>query len=546
MKFVSTDSSKQTRRVSFREALVEPIPGLGHLWMPEILEPIEWPAKGAPLKAFIDATMKYFAPECWDSAFLNEFAFEPVLVERRFRNRSVMELQLYHGETESFKDVGCFVAAKMYNRLFDRAVHRVIVATSGDTGGAVAAAFAKDNGIPVTVLYPKGKISPYQEKQIVNLEDPYHRVLPIAVSGDFDRCQKIAKQVLMRFPKQVLSSNSISLARLLPQIGYHAWVARQTSKPCVLVIPSGNMGNCVAALMCKRMGATIARVHIACNENNAVARYINHETLEFSPKPTVVTPASAMDVGKASNFVRLAHLGAKEDAAVSAGFTTSSNISIVRNEIGVCPHTACGYDNLIHIPYAEPCVVVVATASPRKFISRSSPRTPIDRAIFNRPHKLHVSAFKTVFLVGPPNTGKSTLAKHFNGQSWKTKTPLEIQSIIEENNVPHGVVALCPYIIDFFKIIESIRRVPSSCILYLNASAQNINIRQGDKPWDDNMVEWFSRYQNESRSNTTAVDSLYYLLRAKNRKYMSCSDIMISTNYTPIKKCIQTIAELVV
>jgi threonine synthase len=535
MKFVSTNSDDGTGSVTFLEALTNPLPSRGHLWMPETLAPIEWPSKDRPFADFVNAAMEYFCPESWEATFLDYFSFQPVLKPRTFRNRSVSELQLFHGDTESFKDVGCFCAAKLYNHLFEADKYRVIVATSGDTGGAVAAAFATENGIPCTVLYPKGKISPYQEKQIVELLDPYHRVLPIAVSGDFDRCQKIAKQLLTAFPRQLLSSNSISLARLLPQIGYHAWAAAQDpDRPCTLIIPSGNMGNCVAALMAKRMGAPIARVHIACNENNAVAEYINHRTKTFEPKPTVVTPASAMDVGKASNFVRLEYLGAREDAAVSAGSASSTNIAIVQNETGVCPHTACGYDNLIHVPYADPRVIVVATASPAKFLARASPRAPIDRAQFNRIHRLHHCGFRTVFLVGPPNAGKGSIVDALQGTCWKSKENYEVQNLL--NNVPDGVIALNPFIVDTYKTMELIRQVRCSCIVYLSASSMSIRERQKDRIWGKRMTAWMlSTHHN--------VD---HFLQARLRKYLTYSDIIISTDYTPIGKCIRTLQHLVV
>ena len=145
MKFVSTDP-RDVRQVTCRHTLVQPIPSTGHLWMPENIANIHWPPKDAPLKMFIDAVMKTFGPDCWNTSFLTDFTFQPTLVRRWFRNRELFELQLWHGETESFKDVGCFVAAKIYNHLFDKKNHRVVVATSGDTGGAVAAACAKENG----------------------------------------------------------------------------------------------------------------------------------------------------------------------------------------------------------------------------------------------------------------------------------------------------------------------------------------------------------------------------------------------------------------
>ena len=337
---------------------------------------------------------------------------------------------MFHGPTESFKDVGCFVAAQIYHKLFDRTKYRVIVATSGDTGGAVAHAFAQLNGLPVTILYPRGKISPYQEKQITGVEDPYHRILPLSVSGDFDKCQKLAKQLIMSHPT-LLSSNSISLARLLPQIAFHSWCAMQMDSPCTLVIPSGNMGNACSAFLAKYMGAPIKAVHIACNANDVVARFIQNR--DATPQPTIQTPATAMDVGKPSNWIRLQFLGVtSENDHVTASSTPSPTITTIRNEIGVCPHTAVGYHATCQLPYTDDSIVVVATASPVKFTHNISPRHALDRCRYNRPHKLHHVAYRTVFLIGPPCVGKESIAKQTQGHIWKTKTKTQIWDSIKE------------------------------------------------------------------------------------------------------------------
>ena len=411
MHFVSTDGSQ---RVSFEETLRRPIPSPGHLWVPEHVPKVAWPPSSAPIDAFVNTVLEAFTPPKFHGATVN---MPLKLVQRE---EGLAELQLFHGPTEAFKDLGCQVAAHVYSKCFSASEKRVYVATSGDTGGAVASAFAAhESGVPATILYPLGKISPYQEKQMVEIAARTPRVAVVAVEGDFDRCQKAAKTILASTPKAI-SANSISLARLLPQIAYHAWAAAQLPG-VALVVPSGNMGNACAAVFAKQMGADISHVHIACNANDGVARYLQKDDPSYTPKPTIATPATAMDVGKPSNWARLEWLGVgPETPYVSASSTPSSTIRNYQERWGVCPHTAVGYAAAEGLDF--PLVCVLATASPVKF-RRFSPRVPKDLARVAHPEVLPSLSKRRLVFVGLPKTGKRTLQRRFPGSTLHSDDP---------------------------------------------------------------------------------------------------------------------------
>lgn len=395
MQYISTDKTDQ-QKVSFKHTLCNPIPSPGHLWIPEKITSAQFPSKDCDLKDFVHCVMSVFAPDIWRKDMLDNFVMPLALTPKKFRNRDMFELELFHGPTEAFKDVGCFVAAQVYKEMFDPEKYRVIVATSGDTGGAVAHAFSETNGLPVTVLYPMNRISPYQERQIVHVKDPYYRITPAAVDGDFDQCQKIAKDILMKHP-HTISSNSISLVRLLPQIAYHAWCAAQFDDPVTLIVPSGNMGNTCSAIMAKQMGANIRSIHIACNENDSVERFINHKDTTYCPKNTVQTLATAMDVGKPSNFVRLTHLvNLRTCDFITASRTDNDDIQKIKSEMNCCPHTAVGYHASLFVN--EKPLVVLATASPKKFTERVANPLHLCRTV--QTQYLHLCKYKLLWLVG--------------------------------------------------------------------------------------------------------------------------------------------------
>ena len=297
-------------------------------------------------------------------------------------------LELFHGPTAAFKDFGARFLAACMSRLRkpEQRPLTILVATSGDTGGAVAAAFHGRPGIEVAVLFPKGLVSPTQERQLTCWGG---NVKSFAVRGTFDDCQRLVKQAFLdpglREQTELSSANSINLGRLLPQAVYYAATSlgiwRQYGEPVSFVIPSGNLGNAAACIWARKVGLPIGEVVLAHNANRTVPDYL--ETGDWKPRPSVATLASAMDVGNPSNMERLRALFPELGdmrSAVSA-FTVTDDAIRTRiwagfEEFGQvwCPHTATAaeaYERLCVArqvaPKRQGRWVVVATAHPAKF-----------------------------------------------------------------------------------------------------------------------------------------------------------------------------------
>jgi threonine synthase len=294
-------------------------------------------------------------------------------------------LELFHGPTAAFKDFGArFLAAALARlRHGNAAPLTVLVATSGDTGGAVAAAFAGRPGFRVIVLYPKGMVSERQERQLTCWTD---NVQALRVRGDFDACQRMVKEAFqdgnLRERFRLTSANSISLGRLLPQMVYYASSSleyeRRHGVAPGFIVPSGNLGNATAAFWAKRLGLPIREIVLATNSNETLTRFL--ATGPWEPRPTVATLASAMDVGNPSNMERLADLhgglpGARE--ALHASLVTDEQIRAAI-QTGVerwgevwDPHTATAV--VVRERLTSPDWVLVATAHPAKFDSIVEP-----------------------------------------------------------------------------------------------------------------------------------------------------------------------------
>lgn len=293
-------------------------------------------------------------------------------------------LELFHGPTAAFKDFGARFLAACMSRLRtpgERPLN-ILVATSGDTGGAVAAAFHRLAGIEVSVLFPKGLVSPTQEHQLTCWGD---NVKSFRVHGTFDDCQRMVKAAFMdaqlnaRF--ELSSANSINLGRLLPQAVYYAAASlagwSQHGEPVSFVVPSGNLGNVVAGLWARRLGMPIGEFVLAHNLNRTVPDFLASGRVE--PRPSIPTLASAMDVGNPSNLERLRSLYpdlAQLRATISADVVTDEQIRArIRTgfaEYGQiwCPHTATAAEVYARLPAAkrrEGRWVLVATAHPAKF-----------------------------------------------------------------------------------------------------------------------------------------------------------------------------------
>ena len=293
-------------------------------------------------------------------------------------------LELFHGPTAAFKDYGARFLANTLGRLrgdTGETPLTILVATSGDTGSAVAAAFHRRPGFRVVILYPDGRVSKRQAHQLGCFGD---NVLALRVPSGFDQCQALAKQAFsdsgLRAKVPLSSANSISLGRLLPQATYYAFASllhqRATSRPLSFIVPTGNLGNAVAALIAKRAGLPIHRVLFATNRNRTVPEFI--ETGEYHARPSVGTLANAMDVGDPSNVARLRFMMTKDPSLRAALSALSVDDEIIRARIGsgeadygkvFCPHTACGIEMLENERRAgsKDDFCVVATAHPSKF-----------------------------------------------------------------------------------------------------------------------------------------------------------------------------------
>jgi threonine synthase len=316
-------------------------------------------------------------------------------------------LELFHGPTAAFKDVGARFLARSLARLPVRTdrPRTVLVATSGDTGGAVAAAFHGQPGTEVVVLFPKGRISARQEKQLTGWGG---NVRALAVRGDFDDCQRLAKAAFadpsLRDARDLTSANSINLGRLLPQMSYYADASiryrRERGVAPGFVIPTGNVGNAVACLWARESGLPIGEVVLATNANDVIPEYL--ETGEWRPRPTTATLANAMDVGNPSNMERLFALCPDAESARRAVRALAVDDAAIRDRIrrGPAewgetwdPHTAAAVDVRERIGGDDR--VIVATAHPAKFediveplIGREVPVPPALAALLDRPSRV--------------------------------------------------------------------------------------------------------------------------------------------------------------
>lgn len=293
-------------------------------------------------------------------------------------------LELFHGPTLAFKDVGArFMAGCLgyFVRKNQLGKVTVLVATSGDTGGAVANGFLGVEGIEVVILYPKGKVSEIQEKQLTTLGQ---NITALEVRGSFDDCQDMVKQAFLdediRQKRQLTSANSINVARWLPQMFYYflAWKQlKQRQEKLVFSVPSGNFGNICAGMLAREMGLPIAHFVAANNANDVVTRYL--KTAEFAPRPSVHTLSNAMDIGNPSNFVRVlelfnnqfAHLKGQLSSFSYSDQQTTRAIKQVYEQTGYMmdPHGAVGYLGLREFQKDHPEYygVFLETAHPVKF-----------------------------------------------------------------------------------------------------------------------------------------------------------------------------------
>lgn len=415
MQFCSTRGD-QTDVVGFGAALQHGLAPDGGLYVPsnfprlapgDFAADLSLPAVAERLIAPFVAADATLAPQL-QAIVAEAFDFPAPMVPIGSDGRYAV-LELFHGPTAAFKDFGARFLAACFQRLrrADALPVNILVATSGDTGGAVAAAFHRRPGMQVTVLFPKGRVSPAQQQQLTCWGD---NVRALAVRGSFDECQALVKQAFvdpgMRRQFELSSANSINLGRLLPQAVYYAasslaaW--RQHGEPLSFIVPSGNLGNAVACCWARHIGLPIGQIVLAHNANRTVPEYLDSGT--WRPRPSLTTLASAMDVGEPSNMERLRALFPDIDAMRSALSAVSIDDAAIAARITAdylawgtvwCPHTATAAEAWARMPEAaqrERRWCIVATASPAKFaeiveplIGRKVEVPPSLRALYERP-----------------------------------------------------------------------------------------------------------------------------------------------------------------
>jgi threonine synthase len=384
-------STRGAGPVTLDEALVSGIAPDGGLFLPRTLPQFTVDEFGGA-GAIPDIAARLLEP-IFDGSTLSDdlhailgetFSFPIPVTPLRAGSGSAALLELYHGPTAAFKDVGAgFLAACLTRLEGDEADPlTILVATSGDTGGAVAAAFNERPGMRVVVLFPDGRVSDRQAHQLTCWGD---NVLSLRVRGAFDDCQALVKSALSdpglgaRF--RFSSANSINIGRLLPQSTYYAHAslghfARTGRKPG-FIVPTGNLGNALACVMAREMGLPIGPIILATNANRTISDYF--ETLKWLPRPSVQTLASAMDVGDPSNMERLRSLVGDADVLRERlGVLTVTDDLIeaaIRRDFdefgfATCPHTATAthtwrqLDDALKIDHDW---ILVATAHPAKF-----------------------------------------------------------------------------------------------------------------------------------------------------------------------------------
>ena len=297
---------------------------------------------------------------------------------------NIYSLELFHGPTLAFKDVGARFMARLLGYFIRKEGKKevtVLVATSGDTGSAVANGFLGVEGIHVHVLYPKGKVSEIQEKQFTTLG---RNITALEVDGTFDDCQALVKAAFMdrelNEHLQLTSANSINVARFLPQAFYYFYAYAQLKKAgqaanAVVCVPSGNFGNITAGLFGKRMGLPVSRFIAANNRNDIFYQYL--QTGVYSPRPSIATIANAMDVGDPSNFARVLDLYQSSHEAICADISgatyTDEQIADTMRQVWqehhylLDPHGACGYRALAEGLQPGETGIFLETAHPAKF-----------------------------------------------------------------------------------------------------------------------------------------------------------------------------------
>lgn len=390
MRYYSTN--RQAPDASLAEAVVRGLAPDKGLYMPERIKLLPKPffnhIAEMPFREIAFTVAEEFfgedvEPETLRKIVYDTLSFDTPLVQV---TENIYSLELFHGPTLAFKDVGARFMARLLGHFIaqssDKKEVNVLVATSGDTGSAVANGFLGVPGIKVYVLYPHKKVTEIQEKQFTTLGQ---NITAIEVEGTFDDCQALVKSAFMdkelNADLKLTSANSINVARFLPQAFYYFYAYAQMAKAgnadnVVCCVPSGNFGNITAGLFGKKMGLPIKRFIAANNRNDVFLEYLN--TGEYRPRPSVATIANAMDVGDPSNFARILDLYKGSHEAICADISgVSYNDDQIRETIDrtyrnhgylLDPHGACGFRALEEMLQPGEKGFFLETAHPAKFL----------------------------------------------------------------------------------------------------------------------------------------------------------------------------------
>lgn len=393
IRYHSTRSTGSTVPIS--QAIAAGLAPDGGLYVPERLPTLD-PAAFDPHGALADTAATLLVPFFAGDALADElpaicaeaFAFDAPLRALPAHPHTMM-LELFHGPTSAFKDFGARFLAACLRRLprADARPLTILVATSGDTGAAVAAAFHRQPNVNVVILYPDGLVSPRQAHQLGCFGD---NVTALRVAGRFDDCQRMVKAALndaeLQAQRPLSSANSISLGRLLPQMSYYAHAAlgwwREYGTPLNFSVPTGNLGNALACLWVRELGLPVGEVRLACNANATLPDYF--AGAEYAPREAIATLANAMDVGAPSNFERLRWTFPDEARLRHLLQAYSVDDATIRRTIAsharehdevFCPHTATAMHLLdrLRADGGDAPWAVVATAHPAKFESVVEP-----------------------------------------------------------------------------------------------------------------------------------------------------------------------------
>jgi threonine synthase len=393
--FYSTN--QKAPKVSLKEAVLNGLAPDGGLYFPEVIPTLSNDFfNKLPSLSFQEIGIEVATPflnglasKAEIETMVNESMNFPIVLNEL--SDGTVSLELFHGPTLAFKDVGARFMSRLLRHFvkdLNNELH-ILVATSGDTGSAVASGFHKVDGIRVTILYPKGKVSPLQEKQLTTYGD---NVQAIEIDGTFDDCQRLVKTAFgdskLSEELNLTSANSINFARLLPQSFYYFYCNRlvQKGEGLVVSVPSGNYGNITAGLIGHKMGLPIKKFVAASNANSIVPQFL--DTGDFNPRASIQTYSNAMDVGNPSNFPRMMEIFSNDHKAfaekISSGILNDQqNLEAIRaclkeNDYLTDPHGAIGWSVLKSQLKQGEKGVFLETAHPAKFIEIMAMAVPIE------------------------------------------------------------------------------------------------------------------------------------------------------------------------